>query len=46
MNTEIHYVDVSEHFRRISITGRLDILGSEAIDLKFTSLGLPTTLVN
>jgi anti-anti-sigma factor len=42
MSTDINSVDVSENFRRISISGRLDILGSDAIALKFTSLAVAT----
>ncbi len=42
MSTDITFIDVSENFRRISITGRLDILGSDAIALKFTSLTVAT----
>jgi anti-sigma B factor antagonist len=42
MSTDINFVDVSENFRRISISGRLDILGSDAIALKFTSLAVAT----
>ena len=42
MSTDINYVDVSENFRRISISGRLDILGSDSIALKFTSLSVAT----
>jgi anti-anti-sigma factor len=34
----IDYVDVSENFRRIVLSGRLDTLGSEAIATKFTVL--------
>lgn len=37
MTTDISFVDISENFRRISISGRLDIPGSDAIALKFTS---------
>ncbi len=44
MNTEIHFVDVSENFHRICISGRFDILGSEAIALRFTSLAVATQL--
>jgi anti-anti-sigma factor len=40
MRTEINYVDVNENFRRISISGRLDILGTDEIELKFTSLAV------
>jgi anti-anti-sigma factor len=40
MSTEINYVDVDESFRRIAITGRLDILGTDKIELKFTSLAV------
>jgi len=42
MSTDISFVDVSENFRRISISGRMDILGSDAIALKFTSLAVAT----
>ena len=34
----IEYVDVSEDFRRISLSGRLDTLGSEEIANKFAVL--------
>lgn len=30
--------DVNENFRRISLSGRLDIAGTDAIDLQFTAL--------
>jgi len=40
MSTEINYVDVKENFRRISISGRLDILGTDQVELKFTSLAV------
>ena len=42
MSTDINFVDASDNFRRISISGRLDILGSDAIALKFTSLSVAT----
>lgn len=34
----IEYVDVDENLRRISLSGRLDIQGTEAISGKFTAL--------
>ncbi len=42
MAAEINYVDVNENFRRISLSGRLDILGTDSIELKFTSLSVAT----
>jgi len=42
MSTDISFVDVSENFRRIYISGRMDILGSDAIALTFTSLAVGT----
>ncbi len=42
MNTDIKSVDISENLRCITITGRLDILGSESIDIKFASLAVAT----
>jgi anti-anti-sigma factor len=40
MGTDIKSVDISENLRHISITGRLDIQGSESIDVKFASLAV------
>lgn len=40
MATDISFVEVGENFRRISITGRLDIAGSDSIALKFTTLAV------
>lgn len=37
-DTDISFEDVNENFRRISISGRLDILGNDAIAQKFTTL--------
>lgn len=34
----IDYQDVSESLRRIALSGRLDIPGTDAIELKFTAL--------
>jgi anti-anti-sigma factor len=34
----IEYVDVNDHFRRISISGRLDIQGTDEIATKFAAL--------
>jgi anti-anti-sigma factor len=34
----INFEDVNENFRRIAITGRIDILGTDAIATKFTAL--------
>ncbi len=34
----IAFDDVNEHFRRIAISGRLDIVGTDEIALRFTSL--------
>ena len=34
----INFEDVNENFRRIAITGRMDILGTDAIAIKFTAL--------
>ena len=42
MSTDINFVDVRDNFRRILISGRLDISGSDAIALKFTSLAVAT----
>lgn len=42
MSTDIKFEDVSENFRRISIAGRMDILGSEEIGLKFTTMAVVT----
>jgi len=42
MAVDINFEDVSENFRRISLSGRLDILGTDSIELKFTSLAVAT----
>jgi len=42
MSTEINSTDMSANFRRISILGRLDIAGSDAISLKFAALAVGT----
>jgi len=34
----IDFLDVNENLRRISLTGRLDIEGTEMISMKFTAL--------
>jgi len=34
----IEHIDVNDHLRRVSLTGRLDIAGTEAISLQFTAL--------
>jgi anti-anti-sigma factor len=34
----IDFIDIDENLRRITINGRLDIQGTEAIAMKFTSL--------
>jgi anti-anti-sigma factor len=34
----IEYVDVNENFRRITLSGRLDTAGSEAIGTRFAAL--------
>ncbi len=34
----IHFEDVNEQLRRIKLSGRLDMPGTEAISLKFTNL--------
>lgn len=34
----IDFLDIDENLRRITINGRLDIQGTEAISMKFTSL--------
>jgi anti-anti-sigma factor len=38
IDTDISFEDVNEKFRRISISGRLDILGNDAISQKFTAM--------
>jgi anti-sigma B factor antagonist len=38
----IEHQDVSETFRRISLTGRLDIPGTDEIAMKFTALSATT----
>ena len=37
-DTDISFEDVNENFRRIYISGRLDILGNDAIAQKFSTL--------
>ncbi len=34
----IEHIDVSDTLRRVSLTGRLDIAGTEAISLQFTAV--------
>jgi len=34
----ISFEDIAENLRRISLSGRLDIAGTDAIDMKFTAL--------
>ncbi len=40
----IHHEDLNDQLRRVTLAGRLDMLGMEAIDLKFTSLTAATPL--
>jgi anti-sigma B factor antagonist len=38
IDTDIRFEDVNENFRRISISGRLDILGNDTIAQKFSTM--------
>lgn len=40
MSTDINCTDVSEDFRRITISGRLDIAGSDTIGVKFAAFAV------
>ena len=42
MAVDISFEDVNENFRRISLSGRLDIPGTDAIALQFTALAVAT----